>query len=100
MGLDMVQWNTFSVKEGFECADLIYRIRSEFFWLELDLSSAEALDIGQTRVSTDFDIVLFAGTNCVHHDNGITSMEAASHISMVDEWNDFIIGTADEVAVL
>jgi len=63
------------------------------------LSPTEALNIWKTRMCTDGDIVLFTSSHCLLHDQRITSMEAASYVCMIDEWDEFVVWSTLEIAI-
>ena len=48
---------------------------------------------------TDGDVVLFASSHRLLHYQRITSMEAASDIRMIDQWNELVVGPAFVVTV-
>ena len=100
MGLNMVQRHAFVIKESFQCTYLIDSVGCELFGLELNFATAKTLNIREAWMSTNFDVVLFALSDSVHHDQRIARMEATCNVGMVDEWNDLVIRAADEVAIL
>jgi hypothetical protein len=78
-------------KPTFQRSNLISRHRRQFLQTHLDLSPAETLDIRQTGMSADFDVVLLAFGDRVHHDQRVAGVEAAGDVGVVDQFDQFVV---------
>jgi hypothetical protein len=95
----MVKLHTFDIEECLQCSNLIPNNRRQLLRIVPDVSSSEALNVRETWMCTDGDVVRFACFDSLVHDHGITSMPATGHISVVYERDEFIVWTSFEVAV-
>jgi hypothetical protein len=100
MRLDMVQGNSFTVEEALERPYLVDGDCRELLWRELHLPTTEPLQVWKTRVSTDSNIVSFATSHRLHHNERIAPVESAGNIGDIDHGEELEVRTTGPIPVL
>ena len=93
MRLDMIQWHSLSVEKALECPNLVYGDRGKFFRLELHFTTAETLEVRESRMCADSDVMRFAAADGGLHDEWVARVEAAGNVGLGDVREEFFVWT-------
>jgi hypothetical protein len=100
MGLDVVERDALSVKEPLQCSHLIDDNGSQLFGGELHLSSPETLKIRKPGMGANANVMGFAVSDSLHHDQRVTTVKSTSDVCDVNHGEKLEIRAAHPVPIL